>query len=99
MTSPICVADQCDVCCSVRIVLDTNNRCRNSVFAVSLEVDDSVFSSASTAVMSNSDLSLIVTTSVLLREVVRAFSGVVFVISEKSEPSYFFWKVYMDCTS
>ena len=29
----VCVADQCDVSSSVRIVLDTNNSCRDSIFS------------------------------------------------------------------
>ena len=62
----ICVADQSDVSCSVRIVLDTDYCSRDSIFS-SLEVDDSVFSSASATLMSYSDFTLIVTSGVLLK--------------------------------
>ncbi len=58
----VCVADQCDVCCSVRIILDTDNRCRDTIF-ISLEIDDSVFSSGSATVVSYCDLTLVVTAS------------------------------------
>ena len=68
----ICVADQCDVCCSVRIVLDSNYSCGDSIFS-SLEVDDSVFLSASTALVSYSDFTLIVTSSVFLERYKQAF--------------------------
>ena len=45
--------------------------------------------------MSYSDLTLRVAAAFLFLESRRDFSGVVFVISEKSEPSSVFWKVYM----
>ena len=60
------VADQRDVCCSVRIVLDTDYGCRNAIL-VSLEINYSVFSSGTAAAMSYSDLTLIVTAGVLLQ--------------------------------
>src|SRR5699024_8193385 len=44
----VCVADQRDVGASVRIVLDSDNCCRNSVF-LSLEVYDSIFFLSSAA--------------------------------------------------
>ena len=54
---------------------------------ISLEIDDSVFSSGSAAAVSYSDLTLVVTTSSSSLEIpARDFSGVFFVISEKSEP-------------
>ena len=62
----ICVADQCNVSSSVRIVLDTNNSCRDSIFS-SLEVDDSIFSSGSASAVSYSDFTLSITSSVLLK--------------------------------
>ena len=40
----VCVADQRDICGTVRIVLDADYRSRDAIFS-SLEVDDSVFSS------------------------------------------------------
>ena len=55
----VCVADQCDVCASVRIILDTDNSCRNAVFS-SLEVYDSIFLLSSAATVSYSDLALCV---------------------------------------
>ena len=62
----VCIADQSDVCCSVRIVLDRFNSCRNIIFS-SLKVDDSVFSSASASAVSYSDFTLVVTSSVFLQ--------------------------------
>ena len=62
----VCVADQCNVSSSVRIVLDTNNSCRNSIFS-SLEIDDSIFSSGSTSAVSHSDFTLSITSCVFLK--------------------------------
>ena len=44
------IADQRDICRSVRIVLDRENSCRNSVLP-SLKVDDPVFSSGTAALI------------------------------------------------
>ena len=60
------ILNQSDESTSVRIVLDCFNCCRDSIFS-SLEVDDSVFSSASATLMSYSDFTLIVTSGVLLK--------------------------------
>ena len=55
-----------DVCCTVRIVLDTKYGCCDTVFCISLEVDDSIFSSGTAASVTNGDFTLVVTTCVLL---------------------------------
>ena len=68
----VCVADQSDVSCSVWIILDRLYSCRNIVFS-SLEVDNSVFSSASASAMSNCDLTLIITSSVFLQRNYQRF--------------------------
>ena len=81
----VCVADQCDVGAAVRIVLDADDRCRDAVL-ISLEIDDSVFSVCAAAVMTDGDLALVVASRILLQDDQSDFSGVVFVISEKSEP-------------
>ena len=47
-------------------VLDSDNGCRDTILAVSLEIDDSVFSSGTATTMSNGDLTLVVTASILL---------------------------------
>ena len=65
--------DQCDVCTSVWIVLDTDNGCRDTILAVSLKINNSVFSSAAAASVTNSDLTLIVTTSVLVQGYYQRF--------------------------
>ena len=57
----VCVADQRNVCRSVRIVFDTYYCCRDSVF-LSLEVYDSIFFLSAAAAMSYSNLTLCVTT-------------------------------------
>ncbi len=62
----VSVADQRDVGCSVGIVLDGDNLCRDSIF-ISLEIDKSVFLLCSAAAMSDSDLALVVAAGVLLQ--------------------------------
>ena len=62
----VLIADQSDIRCSVGIVLNSDDSCGNAVFA-SLEIDDPVFPSASAAVMSHGDLTLVVTACVLLQ--------------------------------
>ena len=59
----VCVADQCDVSSTVRIVFDADNLCRNAILVISLKVDDSVFSLSAAALMTNGDLTLVVTAS------------------------------------
>ena len=54
------VADQSDVGCAVRIVLDADDLSGDAVLRISLEIDDSVLSSVSAAFMSDSDLALVV---------------------------------------
>ena len=61
----VCIADQRDVCAPVRIVLNSNYSCRNSVF-LSLKVDNSVFSLSSAPAVSYCDLSLGVASCVSL---------------------------------
>ncbi len=72
----VCIADQSDVSCSVRIVLNTNSTFAGTSSFASLEVDDSVFSSASASVVSDSDLTLVVASSVFFKDTTRDFSGV-----------------------
>lgn len=60
----VLVADQCDVCGSVGIVLDTDY-CSGDAVLISLEVNDSVFSSGSASAVSDRNLALIVTAGVL----------------------------------
>ena len=62
----VCVNDECDVSCSVRIVLDRLYCCRNVVLR-SLEVDDPVFRSVSAASVSDGDLASYVSSRVLLK--------------------------------
>ena len=62
----VCVADQGDVRRSVGIVLDADYGCRH-VILISLEIDHSVFSSVSASAMSHGDLTLVVTSGVLLQ--------------------------------
>ena len=58
------IADQRDVGCSVGIVLDADDLCGDAVLD-SPEINQSVFSSVSAAVMSDSDLTLIVASRIL----------------------------------
>ena len=81
----VCVADQCNVCRSVRIVFDTYYCCRDSVF-LSLEVYDSIFFLSAAAAMSSVILPCALRPAFLFLESRSDFSGVVFVISEKSDP-------------
>ena len=67
----VCIADQCDVCGSVGIVFDSDYSCRNIIF-ISLEIDNSVFSSVSAAAMSDGDFTLIVTAGILLQRYTKA---------------------------
>src|SRR5699024_4844080 len=57
---PVFVADQCNVCCSVRIILDSQNCCADSIFS-SLEINNSIFLLSSASAVSNSNFSLVVT--------------------------------------
>ena len=68
----VCIADQCDVCCSVWIVFDALNCCRNSIL-ISLKVDDSIFSSRTASAMSDSDLTLCVTSRIFLNGSCKGF--------------------------
>ena len=61
----VCVADQGDIGGPVGIVLNADDRCGDAVL-VSLEIDDSVFSSASAALMSHGNLALVVAAGMLL---------------------------------
>ena len=61
----ILIADESDVSCTVRIVLDTDYGSVDIIF-LSLEIDDSVFSSGTASAVSNCNLSLIVTTCIFL---------------------------------
>ena len=61
------VADQRDICRAVRIILDSDYLCRNTVLAVSLKIDDSVFSPVAAAAMSDSDFTLIVPAGIFLQ--------------------------------
>ena len=55
----VCVADQCDVSCAVRIILDTDDLCRDSVF-LSSEIYLAVFSANTAASVADCDLALVV---------------------------------------
>ena len=62
----VCIADQCDISGSVRIVLDSDHFCRNPVFP-SLEINDSVFSLMSASAVSYCDLTLCITSGIFLK--------------------------------
>ena len=61
----VCVSKQCDVSCSVRIVLD-RLYCCGDVVLVALEVYDSVLSAFCAALVTNGDLTAVVPSGVLL---------------------------------
>ena len=62
-----------NVCCSVGVVLDTNNSCGS--VAHSLEIDNSVFDLIAAAVMTNCNSSVAVTACVLLLDNNEALFG------------------------
>ena len=81
----VLITDQCNICCSVRIVFDTDYFCCNIIFS-SLEVNDSVFSSASTSAVSDSDFTLVVTTRIFLQGYYQRFFRCCFCDFRETEP-------------
>lgn len=62
---PVLIADQSDVGAPVGVILDTDNRCRNPILAVPLEINDPVFSLGAASAVPNGNLALVVPASVL----------------------------------
>ena len=61
----VCIADQSDISCSIWIVLNSLNYCRNTIL-ISFKINNSIFSSSTATTMSYSNLTLAVTTSSFL---------------------------------
>ncbi len=82
---PVRIADQGNVCASVRVVFNAYYCCGNPIL-ISFKINNPVFSLSAAAAMPNGNFSLVIAPGIFLKGHAERFSGVVFVISEKSEP-------------
>ena len=68
----VCIVQQCDAAGTVRIVFDRCNRCRDSVF-ISLEVNDSVLTLMTAALVANCHLTGAIATAMIMNRSQQRF--------------------------